>query len=358
MAVSPRKNAGFTLVELLVVITILGVLMSLLIPAVNSVRESARRAQCKSNLSNLGKAARLHLTAQGWFPSNGWGHNYQGDPDHGFGGLQPGGWIYNILPYMGLDMIHDIGKGLSAQAKLSSSPGGLWEAEAAPIPGVICPTRRKVQGYPISGSTELNAAVPTQTNKTDYAVNSGTNVIGGINGGPPFSPSTGLCTNYPNCVWSNPDQSGFTGVSGERSQVTQIPDGESNVFLAGEKYLNPNAYYTATVWTITATTPGAFGDAGSCLEGHDNAIARWVSQVPGVGAGLSYPNYFVPLRDAAIVPSVISGPTSYFGSAHPAGVNFVFCDGSVKLVSYLVDPPTYQSLGGRNDGTVAELPWE
>ena len=48
---------------------------------------------------------------QGHFPSSGWGYVWTGDPDRGFGARQPGGWVYNSLPYMGLDMIHDIGKG-------------------------------------------------------------------------------------------------------------------------------------------------------------------------------------------------------------------------------------------------------
>ena len=112
MAVSRRKYAAFTLVELLVVITILGVLMSLLLPAVNTVRESMRRTQCKDNLAQIGSAALQHLAAQGHFPSSGWGYMWTGDPDRGFGARQPGGWLYNCLPYMGMDMIHDVGKGV------------------------------------------------------------------------------------------------------------------------------------------------------------------------------------------------------------------------------------------------------
>ena len=93
MAVSRRKYAAFTLVELLVVITILGVLMSLLLPAVNTVRESMRRTQCKDNLAQIGSAALQHLAAQGHFPSSGWGYMWTGDPDRGFGARQPGGWL-------------------------------------------------------------------------------------------------------------------------------------------------------------------------------------------------------------------------------------------------------------------------
>ena len=119
-----RPLHGFTLVELLVVITILGVLMGLLLPAVNSVRESMRRAQCKNNLKQIGDAAQQHLAVQGHFPSSGWGYLWIGDPDHGFGARQPGGWIYNLLPYLGLDMIHDMGKGASDQRQIQHLPSG------------------------------------------------------------------------------------------------------------------------------------------------------------------------------------------------------------------------------------------
>jgi len=124
MTASCRKNAAFTLVELLVVIAILAILMSLLLPAVNTVRESMRRAQCKSNLDEIGKAVSAHVLTQGHFPSSGWGYMYDGDPDRGFGARQCGGWIYNILPYMGYDQIHDIAKGQSNQNKYKQPGGG------------------------------------------------------------------------------------------------------------------------------------------------------------------------------------------------------------------------------------------
>ena len=123
MAVFRRKNAAFTLVELLVVITILGVLMALLLPAVNGVREAMRRAQCKNNLYQIGKAALQHSAMHDHYPSSGWGWEWVGDPDRGFGARQPGGWIYNALPFMGLDMIHDLGKGMSASQQVPGPRG-------------------------------------------------------------------------------------------------------------------------------------------------------------------------------------------------------------------------------------------
>ena len=114
MSISQRKQAAFTLVELLVVIAILGILMGLLVPAVGSARDAMRRAQCENNLAQIGKACQAHVTKLGYFPSSGWGSMWTGDPDRGFGDPQPGGWIYNILPFLGEDKIHDIGKDLGS----------------------------------------------------------------------------------------------------------------------------------------------------------------------------------------------------------------------------------------------------
>ncbi len=331
MAVSRRKYAAFTLVELLVVITILGVLMSLLLPAVNTVRESMRRTQCKDNLAQIGSAALQHLAAQGHFPSSGWGYMWTGDPDRGFGARQPGGWLYNCLPYMGMDMIHDVGKGVKDLGPSGSTNPtqnkyfALVEAKEAAIPLVICPTRRKAIAYPAIENTQ-NTAPATVLNKTDYAANGGS--IRYLGNGPGYGDN--CFATYPKCNWSNSDASlaSMNGVSSERSEVSQIPDGQSNVFFAGEKSLDPAAYYTGN--------DGADND--TCLEGNDWDVNRWVAN------GSQQP--FPPHRDTRGQDDCSSG----FGSAHPAGLHFVFCDGSVKLLSYSINFATYQCLGVRNDG--------
>ena len=78
-----KQSAAFTLVELLVVIAILGILMGLLIPAVNSARDAMRRTQCKNNLRQIGVACQAHVSKYGYFPSAGWGSMWTGDPDRG-----------------------------------------------------------------------------------------------------------------------------------------------------------------------------------------------------------------------------------------------------------------------------------
>ncbi len=118
MSSSRKVRGGFTLVELLVVIAIIGVLVSLLLPAVQNAREAGRRTQCMNNLKNLGLAAQQHLEKLRRFPSGGWGPTWVGDPDRGNNTKQPGGWVYNLLPYMEQMALHDYGRG----ATTSSTP--------------------------------------------------------------------------------------------------------------------------------------------------------------------------------------------------------------------------------------------
>ena len=339
---SRKKSAAFTLVELLVVIAILAILMGLLLPAVNSVRESMRRMQCKNNLAQIGRGAQANLTRVGHFPSSGWGYLWIGDPDRGFGAKQPGGWIYNLLPFMGLDMIHDVGKDLPGPGSGTAKYAALAEARSAAIPFLICPTRRKVMAYPYPTNFGVyNSAPAPVTNKTDYAANGGSNLFLDI--GPN---SLGCLSSFPACNWyvNSPTgttmttqqlctlldngTTGFNGVSGIMSEVSNIPDGQSNVFFAGEKYLDPLLYYTGT--------DGADND--TCLEGNDWDVNRW-----------TLTGYAV-MRDTPNVNDMSPG----FGAAHPTGCHFVFCDGHVQLISYQINFATYQSLGVRNDGTASE----
>src|SRR5262249_22963987 len=105
------KPRGFTLVELLVVIAIIGILVALLLPAVQAAREAARRAQCINNLKQSALGFQMHHDVHKHFPSVGWGWAWIGDPNMGYGKGQPGGWHFNILPYIEESAIHDMALG-------------------------------------------------------------------------------------------------------------------------------------------------------------------------------------------------------------------------------------------------------
>jgi prepilin-type N-terminal cleavage/methylation domain-containing protein len=168
MAHFDYRRTALTLVEVLVVIAIIGILIALLFPAVQAARESSRRAACASNLHQLAVAIKLHEETQRIFPTGGWGADWVGDPDAGFGPRQPGGWIYNILPYIEQKSLREIGKGLPSVGKRTV----LGELLKTPIPTFNCPSRRAAIAYPYHGPASLqNANPPANVGKTDYAVN-------------------------------------------------------------------------------------------------------------------------------------------------------------------------------------------
>ncbi|MEZ6072899.1 MAG: DUF1559 domain-containing protein [Pirellulales bacterium] len=322
-----RRRQAFTLVELLVVIAIIGILIALLLPAVQAAREAARRSECKNHLKQIGLAFLLHDDTHGHMPSRGWGWAWVGDPDRGFGERQPAGWVYNILPYIEQQALHDLGAGQSVAAKRALA----GQVAMTPIATMNCPSRRSAIPYVAfySGGTfhAYNAdAVPVHA-RSDYAVNAGTTVH-------TLSGPTSLEQGDTTFDWksANIPYEQRNGLAYLRSQVRhgQITDGLSNTYCVGEKYLIPDHY-----------TNGMNGaDNTSMYQGYDWDVNRWGNATPD-----RLPQQDRPGADNWTI----------FGSPHAGGFNMVFCDGSVHQIPYSIDGEIHRRLTSRNDGLPVEL---
>lgn len=319
---SRRRGAvrhGMTLVEVLVVIGVIAILMALMLVVIQSVRESARRAQCSNNLRQIALGCITHEQYRGHYPSGGWGHAWVGMPDRGSDYKQPGGWIYNVLPFIEQSHIYEMGRGLTGAERAAASTQRL----KLTVPLMNCPTRRRPDVWPtVTNMPHLRD--PRETNtvlavaRSDYAINAGSvRVFSSFEG--PLSLSDGDRVDYP---W--PDTSLFTGVSFLRSQVssTAITGGMGHEYLVGEKYLNPLNYYTGSDQA----------DNESMYNGFCSDLDRYANQM------------FTPMQDR----SGVADPFR-FGSAHSGGCNFAFCDGRVATITYEIDPQLHECYGNRNN---------
>jgi prepilin-type N-terminal cleavage/methylation domain-containing protein len=310
---------GFTLVELLVVMTIIGILAGLLLPAVNMVREAGRRTQCANHLKSLGEAVSAYKQAhQDAFPTGGWGYNWVGQPDGTFGPSQPGGWLYNILLHLDSGPLYDS----------SATAAGRTAMMRTNMEVMSCPTRRPSEPCPSSYSAINAPNAGGVAAKGDYAANAGcmADTSGTSQGSPACDafpgPSSTAQGNDPNFAgWPGPNT--FNGIFFVRSQVTAIPDGATKTIMLGEKYVSPDGY----------SAGNAPGDTRNMYVGFSSDNFRSTFYPPKVDQIQTYSN-----------------AASSFGSAHAAGCAFVFCDGSTRRLNYGIDPQIFQYLGSRNDG--------
>ncbi len=322
---SRNSRGGFTLVELLVVITIIGILVGLLLPAVQGARETARRAQCANHLKQLGLAVLQFEQRQGAFPSGGWGWSWIGDPDRGNSIKQPGGWIFVTLPMLDQMGMYNLQSGKTGTDRLNAAA----TLAQTPLEVLYCPSRRQPLAYPNiwsgTGFVAFNCGTSSTSVRGDYAINAGDQANDQFWAGP----STLAQGDDPSFAWNN--TSAFTGISYERSRVkmAHITDGASNTYLIGEKYLNPDAYFNGQ--------DGA--DNGCAYNGYENDRHRCTYRDPTTGVGLT------PMQDTQGFADEFR-----FGSAHAGSAQFVFCDGSLHTISYNIDAETHRRLGNRADG--------
>lgn len=362
---------GFTLVELLVVIAIIGVLVALLLPAVQAAREAARRIQCQNNLKQLGLGSLNHESTYGFYPTGGWDYDWGPDPDRGFGKDQPAGWMYGLLPFIEQANLRELGAGLVNGS--AAHQEAITQLLQTPVSAYICPSRG-APGLPLSRWNSPVKAVGSwvqpfvQENgvvRGDYAASSGDTLNIYTDGAPWFgsvpAPSGDdysatdstieeVFGNLPTNNCSGPPsrrdksrqacQSGIITVRSETS-IRSIEDGTSNTYLIGEKFMNPNEYEGGP--EIGQSLSLATNQAAYCGYEWDNQRRAWNAELETV----SDQEFYQPRAD-----TVSYEEPHIFGSAHPGAFHMVFADGSVRAIQYDVDPFVHSYSANRTDGQV------
>ncbi len=370
-----NHGSAFTLVELLVVITIIGILIALLLPAVQAAREAARIAQCQNNLQQLALGCLNHESMTRRFPTGGWGFAWTGDPDRSDDWHQPGGWVYNVLPFIEQQPLHDLGAQtpLGSAAKLAAAAQRL----GTPISYLNCPTRRPAVLYPWLSSYswftfQTNMTDPASTHyevaRTDYAMCGGDywtyaawpHAVQNAFAGPDPQPNstggylyidgpgyhdaqdcattTALSPYWPAGV---PGPARANGVSFALSMIraSDVTDGLSNTYLLGEKNMDPDHYLDGNQG----------GDDEFALQGFDYDNYRFANDYTNCPNCTQY-DVAGPHPDT---PGYEYGLS--FGGAHLPGFNMALCDGSVRMVSFTIDLTVHSHLSNRRDGYTIDL---
>jgi prepilin-type N-terminal cleavage/methylation domain-containing protein len=321
----PPRRRGFTLIELLVVIAIIAILIGLLLPAAQKVRESASRIQCTNNLKQLATAVHNFHAAQGKFPPN---NIYTYDPT-----MPNWSWLANILPFIEQDNLYNA-------ARIGTNPPNAIDQSlpqiATRVKAFLCPSDPNAFNGPVSHASnyDMNDPVlgPLTYEMTCYRANIGSNWGGGAPGSAfwwgtdpqwcnpdPNNPNPATtydgCANGNGVIWENNNPITILGVT----------DGSSSTFMIGE-----------------------------ALTGLDN-MNSWCHMDNTIATCAYPPNAKNPVTGQNYPPDQWWNRFA-FTSAHPGGVMFAMTDGSVQFVANGISLPLFRALGTRSVGEVAQLP--
>jgi prepilin-type N-terminal cleavage/methylation domain-containing protein/prepilin-type processing-associated H-X9-DG protein len=352
-----RRNEiarGFTLVELLVVIAIIGILVALLLPAIQAARAAAQRTQCQNNLKNIALAVLNYESSKRELPIG--SINAKGEQQSGLG------WPVQILPYVeestvseqAIEQYKTIGDAYSENAAMAALNGLLLPMYLCPSDGDIRTAREKF------GSSALAQARKGMS----YC---------GVTGS--YFARTGVCPNNRTagqyCVFGGTALFGANNYDGLIIQdwpvaLKQVTDGTSKTLLIGERWYQMRAWMIGAYWKnpLNATVGGGDGrrpgvPTSSSLEGPQPNTAFFASKnlsdkVPinhNVHTGC-YIDHQNDLGDrptvANDVPRTLSVNDLPFSSFHSGGVNFSYGDGSVRFMPDDIDTRLYLALGSRN----------
>lgn len=283
-----RRTFGFTLVELLVVIAIIGILVGLLLPAVQAARESARRTQCINNLRQVGLAAHNYHDTFGVLPTAVTAGRASGSDDDFEVSFT---WITQLFPFLEETALDS----MLQEARLTRDRGLLQQVAATPVEVFYCPTRRQPVAYPLAGVPQARYGAVGA--RSDYAL------TGGASPRPDL-----LHIRYPG-LW-NP--------YGTEVGLKDITDGTSKTYYVGEKTMDARHYDTGD----------DEGDLSPTLACRRGSCVRFA--------------FRVPRRDLSANQNCFA--CHDFGSAHAATWNALYCDASVHSLSYTMEFELHRAL--------------
>ena len=331
------QRKAFTLIELLVVIAIIGVLIALLVPAVQKVRESAARLQCVNNLKQIGLALHAYHGVYQQFPSGyvDGNTNSASTPDNDVG---PGwGWASFILPYLEQGNVYNqinfkVGVGIGVNVQVSQTQ----------LPVFQCPSDNNQQNAIIYDSSFTNP-IATVAHGNYVGCNGWVECFGNAGGNYQSSSDGGAAEDGDGAQTGT----GWTGnglfYRNSQIKINQVTDGLSNTIMVGERC----ATHSPSTWTGAVT--GGRSPAWMATQPWTGPYTP-PAAAPNTGNGTAYDN--ADYNEALVLAHGNRSHTpnadhpnfdpDTFWSMHPGGANFLFGDGSVHFLTTNIDPSTYQ----------------